>query len=412
MIRPEPEPEPEPEPDLSRRSGSGSGSGSGSRNTEAAPPRSRLDVPWYVWTSLASVTCILVGGYWDISWHMSIGRDSFWTPAHIAIQLGGIIAGGGGAYLIFTTTFRRAAPLRDASIRVWGFRGPLGAFLAVWGAATMLISAPFDNWWHEAYGLDVKILSPPHAVLTLGILGVASGGVLQIVATMNRATGASRRALERALLAIGAVVLTLGMTSILEYTFRANLHGAGAYRAMAIVGPLGLFAFARASGRRWAATTIAAGYTAFMVGMVWLFPQFAAEAKLGPVYQPITHFIPLQFPMLIIVPALVGDVVLARLDAAPRIVRAIVVAPLFVGSLVAAQWPFASFLMTEHARNWVFGAHYHPYFMHPGWHETRHVFFDHPTSALIQGFAWAVVTAVITTYAALAIGDAMRKVQR
>src|SRR5438093_4366626 len=120
-------------------------------------------LPWFVWTSLASVTCILVGSYWDISWHMSIGRDSFWTPAHLAIQLGGIIAGTSGAVLILA---RRS----DATISVWGFRGPLGAFVGAWGAATMVVSAPFDNWWHDAYGLDVKILSPPHMVLTLGIL--------------------------------------------------------------------------------------------------------------------------------------------------------------------------------------------------------------------------------------------------
>ena len=33
----------------------------------------------------------------------------------------------------------------------------------------MLTSAPFDNWWHNAYGLDVKIVSPPHTLLILGI---------------------------------------------------------------------------------------------------------------------------------------------------------------------------------------------------------------------------------------------------
>src|SRR5262245_8249941 len=106
---------------------------------------------------------------------MSIGRDSFWTPAHLAIQLGGIIAGGCSTYLILATTFGSRAAPPPASIRVWGFRGPLGAFVSVWGAATMLVSAPFDNWWHSAYGLDVKILSPPHVVLTLGILGVCTG---------------------------------------------------------------------------------------------------------------------------------------------------------------------------------------------------------------------------------------------
>jgi len=32
----------------------------------------------------------------------------------------------------------------------------------------MLTSAPFDNWWHNAYGLDVKIVSLPHSILALG----------------------------------------------------------------------------------------------------------------------------------------------------------------------------------------------------------------------------------------------------
>src|SRR5207248_2698949 len=154
-----------------------------------------------------------------------------------------------GAYLILATTFGRTS-LADVSVRVWGFRGPLGAFVAVWGAAAMAISAPFDNWWHAAYGLDVKILSPPHAVLTLGILAVSTGGVLLIVAPLNRAEALAPRRRERLadqrardtlawlLLAVAGEVLVLGMTAILEHTFRSNLHRADAYRAIALVAPL------------------------------------------------------------------------------------------------------------------------------------------------------------------------------
>ena len=225
---------------------------------------------------------------------MSIGRDTFWTPAHLLIQAGGIIGGGCGAYLIFATTFARDAPARDVSVRVWGFRGPLGAFFAAWGAATMVASAPFDNWWHAAYGLDVKILSPPHVVLTLGILGVADGGVLQIVAP-RIGRGASPM-LRRLLLVVAGEILVLGMTAILEYTFRSDLHNARAYRAMATVAPVVLLAFARPSGHRWAATIVAGTYTAVMIAGVWVLALFPAEAKLGPVYQPITHFVPLRVP--------------------------------------------------------------------------------------------------------------------
>ena len=51
----------------------------------------------------------MVGVHWDISWHRSIGRDTFWTPAHIAIYLCGILAGVSCGYLILSTTLR---PLR------------------------------------------------------------------------------------------------------------------------------------------------------------------------------------------------------------------------------------------------------------------------------------------------------------
>lgn len=368
--------------------------------------------PWFVWTSVASVISILVGVYWDISWHMTIGRDSFWTPAHLAIQLGGILAGLSGSWVIVSTTVRRASPLREASIGVWGFRGPFGAFLAVWGAVAMVVSAPFDNWWHDAYGLDVKILSPPHAVLTLGILGVAVGGVLQVVAVCNRATGAMRRRLELVLLGVGGAILVLTMTAILEHTFRSNLHRADSYRAIAIVAPLMLIVLGHASGRRWGATMIAATYTLFMIAMLWVFPLFSAEAKLGPVYQPITHFIPLPFPMLIVVPAIAIDVLRSRTAGWRRGWQALAIGVAFVVTLLAAEWPFASFLQTAASENWVFGTHYHPYFLHPESFGARGEFFPETGDGFARGIAHACAAAAIGSWIGLVLGDAMRRVRR
>ena len=78
-------------------------------------------IPWYLWCSALAVTSAYVGGYWDISWHRSIGRDTFWSPPHMAIYACGVLAGISSAYLILTTTFGRNAPLRDVSVRIWGF---------------------------------------------------------------------------------------------------------------------------------------------------------------------------------------------------------------------------------------------------------------------------------------------------
>lgn len=50
-------------------------------------------------------TSIVLGLLWDISWHRSIGRDSFWTPAHMAIYLGGLVAGLAAAVLVLRASF-------------------------------------------------------------------------------------------------------------------------------------------------------------------------------------------------------------------------------------------------------------------------------------------------------------------
>ena len=59
-----------------------------------------IAVPWYLWAMAFASTSVIVGVTWDISWHRSIGRDSFWTPAHLAIYLGGIVAGLSCGWLV------------------------------------------------------------------------------------------------------------------------------------------------------------------------------------------------------------------------------------------------------------------------------------------------------------------------
>src|SRR5574339_1002450 len=100
-----------------------------------SPPtaRERTMLPWYLWAAAAAVTSAYIGGYWDISWHRSIGRDTFWSPPHMAIYACGVLAGLSAAYLIFAATFGRNSPLNTVSVNIWGFRGPLGAFICAWG---------------------------------------------------------------------------------------------------------------------------------------------------------------------------------------------------------------------------------------------------------------------------------------
>src|SRR5580704_14771897 len=125
----------------------------------------------------------------------------------MAIYACGVLAGVSSGYLIFSATFGRAHAFRDTSVRIWGLSGPLGAFISAWGGLAMLVSAPFDNWWHGAYGLDVRIISPPHMVLAAGFFGIELGTVMLLLAFMNRAGEEDRRSLQRLFLYVGGTTV-------------------------------------------------------------------------------------------------------------------------------------------------------------------------------------------------------------
>src|SRR5215467_473251 len=174
-----------------------------------APFPSQARVPWYIWLCLLAVTSSIVGINWDISWHRSIGRDTFWTPAHVAIYLCGLLAGISSTYLILAISLGKRKAAKDSYVKVWGFHGPLGSFISVWGGFAMLTSAPFDNWWHNAYGLDVEIVSPPHVLLIGGILAVQLGALILILGRMNRTEGVSAKRLDALFLYLGAMMVLL-----------------------------------------------------------------------------------------------------------------------------------------------------------------------------------------------------------
>jgi hypothetical protein len=393
-----------------------------------AKPRSQAvsaapAVPWYVWCGVLAVTSAAIGGAWDVSWHRSIGRDSFWTPAHMAIYACGVLAAVACGYLIFATTFGNSADLKRISVKVLGFRAPLGAFIAAWGGIAMLTSAPFDNWWHAAYGLDVKIVSPPHTLLILGIRAVGVGVLFLILAAMNRAAEAGvdagiagetgHRSLQLLFLYMGGLIVGGQMFFLMEYTWDVSLHNSTAYVAMAIAVPVALAMLSRASQHRWAATFAASVYTLILIAEILILPLFPAQPKLGPVYFPVTHFVPAKFPILIVVPALVLDLLWKRTRTWRNWQVALFSGFAFVAALAAVEWPFASFLMTPAAANRFFGTMYFDY-NSPSWGVDRLRQFWHAQHgvALFRGLGIAALCGAVSTWIGLGFGGWMRKVQR
>jgi hypothetical protein len=385
-----------------------------SAKVRAQTPPDLTAVPWYVWSLFVAVISVVIGGYWDISWHMSIGRDTFWTPAHMLIQFCGILAGLTSAYLILSCTLGRDPALASGSVSVWKFRGPLGAFIAAWGGATMLTSAPFDNWWHNAYGLDVKIFSPPHVVLDGGVLAIQIGALVLIASTRNRAIGILRRKLDWLLLLLGGMITMLALTVVWESTYRVLMHTAQCYRAVAVVVPVVFAAFAKISEHRWARTIVAGVYTAYAMVMLWIFPLFPATPKLGPVYQRITHMVPMEFPLLVIMPALLLDLIEPRIAGWKKWSQAAAFGVIFLAAFLAAQWPFAIFLISPASSNWLFGTKYFAYFASPNGFDVRHLFvpIDYAAFAFWMIMAEAVLFAILSSRLGTAAGDWVRAIRR
>lgn len=377
-----------------------------------APPGDR-DVPWCVWAVLFASTSVVLGVIWDISWHRTIGRDTFWTPAHMAIYLGGAVAGLSCGWLVLRTTFAAvAAADRAAGVTFWGFRGPLGAWVCIWGSLAMIVSGPFDDWWHSAYGLDVEILSPPHTVLAAGIIAIQIGAMLMVLSRQNNSGGHSWLAQHLFAYAGGMLIISMA-TLATEYVGFANMQrNAQFYLVSAGVFPLFFVGTSRASLSRWGATSAAAVYMGLTIVMIWILQLFAAEPLLGPIMRPVDSMVPPAFPLLLIVPALAIDGLIRTLPAQGSRLRpwitAGAVGVVFVAVLLAVQWYFSAFLLGEGARNFLFGADQWDYNSVPGpW---QYEFWGSPLRA--SALAWASLIGFASARIGLWWGDWMSRVRR
>ncbi|PYP57924.1 MAG: hypothetical protein DMD44_08600 [Gemmatimonadetes bacterium] len=380
--------------------------------SERATPRVAI-LPWYVAATLVAATSAKVGIIWDISWHRSIGRDTFWTPAHMAIYLGGVLAGLSCGWLALRTTFAGPAQARAASVRFWGFRAPLGAWLGVWGALAMITSAPFDNWWHNAYGLDVKVLSPPHVILALGIWAIQLGSLFLVLALQNRTSDEQRPPPYGVLAAyLVGILLQNATTLTIEQLGFANVaHSALYYKIAACALPLLLVAGARAARLRWPATTAAAAYMLISLVMIWILQLAPATPKLAPVFNPVTHMVPPPFPLLLVVPALAIDLVMRRVGPGRDWLLSLLVGLAFLLVFFVTQWFFTEFLLTPHARNFIFGADQWDYSSRLGpW---RYRFWRADTDPVTpRALALAALLAVASARIGLWWGNWMARIRR
>ena len=301
-------------------------------------------------TIVAGSAVFLLGGYWDVSWHIIIGRDTFWSPPHLVLYAGiiAILAACGSAVAQAVAAARGRGPALPGPLVAlpFGLRLPPGILVTLVGAGMSLASAPIDDTWHRLYGLDVTVWSPPHIMLVAGMVIAPFGALIGLTLETNRRLPARLRRMwhdtgqlwrmpssELAAIAAGGVMLATALAVLAEYDFDLPIYQLvyhpiilSALSAFILVGA------ARASGRIGAATLAALAYTTMRLAV-------HAELVLLDGIRP-------QIPLVLAAAPLI-DLVLVGLPLRPMWVRAALAGAGFAGALVAVQVPYLQ------ARGWV-----------------------------------------------------------
>jgi hypothetical protein len=296
---------------------------------------------------ITAASAMVVGVLWDVSWDGSVGADSFWSPPHVATNLGAAVAGAVGLLVLLG---RVRHPSRASA------QTAVGAGMALWGAVAMVGFLILESWWGQAYGLFGERWIPPEIVFTAAATAVLSGTAVSIAAFGGGA------------LAVGWVFGLMLAFAVAATTplGLANLHRTATFWIVACALYPAILTWASRLCKAWGATSAASLYGLLVCALIWILPRFEARPVIGPVYEPVEAFLPPSFPLLLVVPALAIDAVLARVKG--EWIAAFLCAAAFLLLFLPVQWWFASFLLSPASDNWFFagGGRHWPFYVQIG----------------------------------------------
>ena len=118
-----------------------------------------------VLTGVGGLTLAALGFYWDVAWHIDLGRDKeLFTPPHTLILLGlGAILLAGAIAIALASASRIETRLRVRFLRI-----PWSALTLVLIGGGAVMGFPLDDMWHRAYGIDVTMWGPTHLIMIGG----------------------------------------------------------------------------------------------------------------------------------------------------------------------------------------------------------------------------------------------------
>lgn len=386
-----------------------------------------LGIPLYVYVSVIASKLVILGILWDIAWHMSIGRDGLFSPPHVVVYVGAATAGIFSGFQVLKTSFWGSLIDKSKMVNFWGiFYSSLGGLFCIWGGLAAITSAPFDDWWHNTYGLDVQIFSPPHMVLLLGLMGVQVGAMVSVSAILNRKEKVaslsdgqnsvrSKRLQWMFVFAAGFLITSI-FTTLSEFLDRWDMHNTTFYQIGSFAFPLFLLATARGSGMKWGATYIAITFMVFHWAVNATLRLLPAEPLLGPIYNKITTYQTLGFPLLLVFPALGLDWLRAKFSAKNDWWLSLILGFAYLFIFFVIHYPFGNFILESPlARSWFWGSNSWSYPNEPNW-EFRFKFTDWNTTKGLAnwaiGLGIAFLLSLVSTRIGLAWGKWMQKVQR
>lgn len=224
-----------------------------------------------------------LGAQWDIQWHTVVGPDTFFTAPHLMLYVG--IASGGIAALVVVLRNTLASPGRAAvtgrTIQVFGTTAPVGFLIAGLGAAGQLLYGLTDLWWHEVYGFDATLTSPPHVAMSLCSVTTAIGSIVVFAALRRYRPGRIGLAVATANVLSGATTPALALLPFIGWTGFVL-----ATIAVATVGLVLVAAVLRTHG--WAALT-GLVYSLLLV-LAWVFAPWATASYAASVGLPMRDF--------------------------------------------------------------------------------------------------------------------------
>lgn len=118
-------------------------------------------------------------GSWDITNHLLNRPETFFSPPHAGLYSGVVLVLFGS--LMTYRYHRHSDKISDIKTKK---SLPTYLRLVIVGIVMLISAGPLDFAWHTAFGLD-GLLSPPHAVLTMGLVLCSIGAFLGLITKNN-----------------------------------------------------------------------------------------------------------------------------------------------------------------------------------------------------------------------------------